>query len=77
MQAGLIPRSGKPPGQGQGNPLQYSCQENPMGRGAWWATIHRITVRYDRSNLAHTYKKYCIVYSIMYFMSLNNPHETL
>ena len=34
-------------------------------------------VRHDRRNLAHTYKKYCTVYSIMYFMNLNNPHETL
>ena len=32
---GLIPGSGRPPGGGHGNPLQYSCQENPMDRGAW------------------------------------------
>ena len=31
------------PGVGNGNPLQYSCLENPMDRGAWWATIHRVT----------------------------------
>ena len=30
------------PGGGHGNPLQYSCQENPVDRGAWWATVHRI-----------------------------------
>ena len=36
---GLIPGSGRPPGEGNGNPLQYSCLENLMGRGAWWATI--------------------------------------
>ena len=35
---GLIPRSGRSPGEGHGNPLQYSCLENPMDRGAWWAT---------------------------------------
>ena len=29
--------------EGHGNPLQYSCLENPMGRGAWWATVHRVT----------------------------------
>ena len=29
--------------EGRGNPLQYSCLENPMGRGAWWATVHRVT----------------------------------
>ena len=39
----LIPRSGRSPGEGQGNPLQYSCLENPMDRGAWRATVHRVT----------------------------------
>ena len=34
--------TGKCPGEGNGNPLQYSCQENPMDRGAWWATVHNI-----------------------------------
>ena len=34
---GSIPRSGSSPGEGNGNPLQYSCMENPMDRGAWWA----------------------------------------
>ena len=34
---GFIPGSGKPPGEGNGNPLQYSCLENPMDGGAWWA----------------------------------------
>ena len=38
--AGLIPGLGRPPGEGNGNPLQYSCLENPMDRGAWWATVH-------------------------------------
>ena len=38
---GLIPGLGKSPGVGNGNPLQYSCLENPMDRGAWWATFHR------------------------------------
>ena len=37
---GLIPGSGKSPGAGYGNPLQYSCLENPMDRGTWWATVH-------------------------------------
>ena len=35
-----IPGSGRSPGGGNGNPLQYSCLENPMNRGAWWATVH-------------------------------------
>ena len=41
--AGLIPRSGKAPGGGHGNRLQYSCLENPMDRGAQWAMVHGVT----------------------------------
>ena len=37
-EAGLIPGSRRSPGEGNGNPLQYSCLENPRDRGAWWAT---------------------------------------
>ena len=40
--AGSIPRLGRSPGEGNSNPLQYSCLENPMDRGAWWATIHGV-----------------------------------
>ena len=43
--SGLIPRSGRSPGGGNGNPLQYSCLENSMGRGAWWATVHGVAKR--------------------------------
>ena len=39
---GSVPRSGGPPGEGNGNPLQYSCLENAMDRGAWWATVHGV-----------------------------------
>ena len=40
---GSIPGSGRSPGGSHGNPLQYSCLENPMDRGAWQATVHRVT----------------------------------
>ena len=40
---GSIPGSGRSPGEGNGNPLQYSCLENPMDRGAWLATVHGVT----------------------------------
>ena len=40
---GSIPGSGRSPGGGHGNLLQYSCLENPMDRGAWWATAHEVT----------------------------------
>ena len=39
---GLIPELGRPPGGGHGNPLQYSCLENPMDRRAWWAVVHGV-----------------------------------
>ena len=39
---GLIPGSGRPPGEGNGNPRQYSCLGNPMDRGAWWATVRGV-----------------------------------
>ena len=40
---GSIPGLGQSPGEGNGYPLQYSCLENPMDRGAWWATVHEVT----------------------------------
>ena len=39
---GLIPGSGRSPGEGNGNPLQYPCLENPMDRGAWWTAVHGV-----------------------------------
>ena len=39
---GLITESGRSPGGGNGNPIQHSCPENPMDKGAWWATIHAV-----------------------------------
>ena len=40
---GSVPGSGRSPGEGHGNPLQYSCLENPMDKGAWRAIVHRVT----------------------------------
>ena len=39
---GSIPGSGRSPGEGKGNPLQYSCLESPMDIRAWWAAVHRV-----------------------------------
>ena len=55
-----MPVSGRSPGEGNGNPLQYSCLENPMDRGAWWDTVHRVPrVRHDSvtkpATLLYTY----------------------
>jgi len=45
---GSIPGSGRFPGEGNGNPLQYSCLENPMDGGAWWATVHGVAKNQTR-----------------------------
>ena len=44
---GSIPGSKRSPGEGNGNPLQYSCLENPIDREAWWATVHGIAKEWD------------------------------
>ena len=45
--AGSIPGSGRSPGEGNGNPLQYSCLGNPINKGAWWATVHGVAKELD------------------------------
>ena len=44
---GLTPGLEKSPGEGNGNPLQYSCLENPMDRGTWWAILYGVTKSHD------------------------------
>ena len=48
---GSIPGSGRSPGGRHINPLQYSCLENAMERGTWWATVHRVTKRLDETEV--------------------------
>ena len=51
---GSTPRSGISPGEGNGNPLQYSCLDNPMNGGPWWATVHGVAKSWTRlSNLTY------------------------
>ena len=59
---GLIPGSRRSPGGGHGNPLQYSCLENPMNRGAWQTTVHRVT----KSQTRLKQHIYIYIYIIMY-----------
>ena len=52
---GSIPGLGRSPGEGNGNPLQYSCLENPMDGGAWWATVFRVAKSQTRlSDFTHS-----------------------
>ena len=57
MRHGFNPWIGKIPGGGHGNPLQYSCLENPMDRGAWQATVHRVTKESDATEQLSTHAR--------------------
>ena len=59
---GSIPGSGRSPGEGNGNPLQYSWLENSMDRGAWWATVHGVTKSWIQLSDFH----YIFTYSCIY-----------
>ena len=50
----LIPGLGRSPGEGNGNPPQYSCLGNPVDRGAWWATVHGVTKSWPRLERLNT-----------------------
>ena len=52
--SGSIPGLGRSPGEENGNPIEYSCLENPMDRGAWWAMVHEVTKR-DMTELLNTH----------------------
>ena len=53
--SGSVPGLGRSPGGGHGNPLQYSCLENPMDRGAWWATVHGVSKSWTRLKQVSTH----------------------
>ena len=71
---GSIPGLGRSPGGGNGNPLQYSCLENPMDRRAWWATFHG-----DHKRVGHdlTTKQQRQHLYLLYFLHLELPPSTL
>ena len=54
---GLIPGSERSPGEENGNPLKYSCLENPMDRGAWWATVHGVAKSHTRLKRLSTHTR--------------------
>ena len=70
---GLIPGSGRSPGEGHSNPLQYSSLENPMDRGAWWAAVHGVAKSRTRLKwlsshlcLSHSQTQVDMVYMILW-----------
>ena len=62
---GLIPGSGRSLGKGNGNPLQYSCLENPMDRGAWLATDHGVSKELDTTKQQQQQYVLCLSKSII------------
>ena len=68
---GLIPGSGRSPGEGNGLPLQYSCLGNPMDRGAWQATVHRVTM--SQTGLSN---QTTATYLLYYFNWLQQSYTT-
>ena len=71
---GSIPGLERFPGGGNGNPLQYSCLENPLDRGSWWATVHRIRSQTPLKRLhthththTHTQSNFMFTFSILDF----------
>ena len=69
---GSVPELGRSLGKGNGNPLQYSCLENPKDRGAWWATVHRVAKSWTQLSDSHfllfflkTAQEMCIRYCFL------------
>ena len=70
--SGLIPESGRSPGEGNGYPLQYSCLENSMGRGAWWTTAHGVAKESDTTEQLNNNKNSNIVVSNLSIAEFNH-----
>ena len=68
---GSIPRLGRSPGEGHGNPLQYSCLENPMDSGAWWATVHRVAQSRTRLKQLSTHNTKTVTLTCYLYTSLS------
>ena len=83
-EVGLIPGLGRYPGEGHGNPLQYSWLENPVDRGAWWAIVHRVMKSQTQLKWLSTKCSYanfllfvCLKYSILNFSFMQQLSVTL
>ena len=67
---GSIPGLGRSPGEGNGNPLQYYCLENPMSRGVWWATEHENAKELERAQQLNDNKNLCITKEYYLYVSI-------
>ena len=77
---GSIPGSGRSPGEGNGNPLQYSCQENPMDGGAWWITVLGIAKSRKRLSHFNMFKIIILIWVykrafLLYLRYISIPHQ--
>ena len=68
----LIPKSGRSPGEGNGNPLQYSCLENPMNREAWRVTVCGVTKRHHWAQIYILVQLFCCYYNQYHMWCLWN-----
>ena len=76
---GSVPGLGRSLGGGNGNPLQYSCLENPMDRGAWWATVHGVAKELDVTARMHyvLYSKALVfIHPICHGLHLLTPNSS-
>ena len=73
LEAGLIPVSGRSSGEGHGNPLQCSCLENPMDKGAWQSTVHKVPKSWNLVKLLSTHDTMPNFIGIVLFQSCKLP----
>ena len=71
---GSIPESGRPSGEGHGNPLQYSCLVNPVDRGAWWSMVHMVAKSRTLLKLLSTHSS--VQFSRSVVSDSLQPHES-
>ena len=71
----LIPGWGRSPGEGNGYPLLYSCLENPMDRGSWWVTVHRVAKSDATEQLTLSYEYFCPSSSNSYGITAKFSHH--
>ena len=71
---GSIPESGRPSGEGHGNPLQYSCLVNPVDRGAWWSMVHMVAKSWTLLKLLSTHSS--VQFSRSVVSDSLQPHES-